>query len=92
MAGTLLMEISKDERERAHYRSRRMFETDKFHNESVIKERAEKLGEQRGEIRGEIRGSNKRAYEIARNMKSDGDPIDKIARNTGLTIAEVEKA
>jgi len=39
VAGALLMEISKDERERAHYRSRRMFETDKFHNEATIEYR-----------------------------------------------------
>jgi len=36
----LLMEISQDEHQRAKYRSRRMFETDKFHNEATIEERA----------------------------------------------------
>ena len=40
MAGALLMEISQDEHQRAKYRSRRMFETDKFHNEATIEERA----------------------------------------------------
>jgi len=40
MAGELLMEISQDEHQRAKYRSRRMFETDKFHNEATIEERA----------------------------------------------------
>ena len=29
-------------------------------------------------------------FEIARNMIADGDPIDKIIRNTGLTHEEVE--
>ena len=71
VAGALLMEISKDERERARYRSRRMFETDKFHNESVI--------EHRGILK------------VARNMKMDGDSIEKIARNTGLSITEINK-
>jgi len=36
MAGAKLMEISKDEHERARYRSRRMFETDKTSNELTV--------------------------------------------------------
>jgi len=39
MAGELLLSISKDERERAHYRSRRMYETDKISNELTIEYR-----------------------------------------------------
>ena len=71
MAGALLMEISQDEHQRAKYRSRRMFETDKFHNESVIEERA--------------------MLKVARNMKAENEPYDKIVRFTGLSIAEIEK-
>ena len=37
MAGELLLSISKDEHERAHYRSRRMYETDMASNELSIK-------------------------------------------------------
>jgi len=40
MAGELLLSISKDERERARYRSRRMYETDKISNELTIEYRA----------------------------------------------------
>jgi len=80
VAGALLMEISKDERERARYRSRRMFETDQASNILTA------------EARGEARGSNLKAFEIARNMKSENEPYDKIVRFTGLSIAEVEKA
>ena len=87
MASALLLEVSKDERERAHYRSRRMFETDKFHNEAVIKELAEKIGEERGIKRGE----NKKALEVARKMKKAGMPTVEIIEFTDLTIAEVEK-
>jgi len=39
MAGELLLSISKDEQERARYRSRRMFETDKISNELTIEYR-----------------------------------------------------
>ncbi|MCL1844637.1 MAG: hypothetical protein FWF77_01905 [Defluviitaleaceae bacterium] len=47
-----------------------MFETDKFHNESVIKERAEK------------RGGNLRALEIARKMKKAGRSLAEIIEFT----------
>ena len=69
------MEISQDEHQRAKYRSRRMFETDKFHNEATAEERGEK----------------RKAFEIALSMKMDGDPLEKIIRNTGLSFAEIEK-
>lgn len=75
MASALLMEISQDEHQRAKYRSRRMFETDQASN--IL------TAEERGENRGIIM--------VARNMKIDGDPVEKIIRNTGLTLAEIEK-
>ena len=60
MAGTLLKSISKDERERAHFRSRRMFQTDMEHNliaaEQRGRERGIAIGEKRGEERCEKRG------------------------------------
>ena len=82
MAGDLLMSVSKDERERAINRSRRMYETDMASNLAT----AEDIGEKRGEIKGEKR----KAIAIAHNMIADGDPIDKIVRNTGLTPDEVK--
>ena len=38
---------------------------------------------------GEAKGIEKRNIEIARNMKSDGEPMEKIMRYTGLTEAEI---
>jgi len=81
---TLLPEISPDEHQRAKYRSRRMYETDKFYNEATA--------EERGEIRGKQLGRNSMALEIARNLKALGDPVDKIIAATGLTVAQIEKA
>ena len=72
MASTLLMEISQDERERAHYRSRRMYETDRTSDELTIK--------------------YKEALRIARNMKAENEPNEKIVRFTELTLSEVENA
>ena len=86
MAGALLMEISQDEHQRAKYRSRRMFETDKFHNEQVIKELAEARGEARGISIGEARG----IINIARNLKKKGMSVIDIMESTGLSISEIE--
>ena len=36
-------------------------------------------------------GMEKGKAEIARNLKNDGIPLDVIARNTGLSIEEIEK-
>jgi predicted transposase/invertase (TIGR01784 family) len=56
MAGTLLKSISKDERERAHFRSRRMFQTDMEHNLITAKQNGIDIGEKRGISIGEKRG------------------------------------
>ena len=74
MAGNLLMSISQDERERAVFRSRRMYQTDQQSNIATA--------EDRGERRGRIA--------IAQRMLSAGEPIEKITLFTGLTQQEVE--
>ena len=74
MAGNLLMSISQDERERAVFRSRRMYQTDMQSNLATA--------EDRGERRGRI--------EVARKMLRRNKPIDEIAEDTGLTLEEVQ--
>jgi len=86
MAGAMLMEISKDEKERAHYRSRRMYETDKFHNESVIRQRAEAQGMAQGMAQGLTRAK----LDFARKMKFAGKPIPEIIQFTDLSASEIE--
>jgi predicted transposase/invertase (TIGR01784 family) len=78
MAGSLLMSVSKDEREQAVYRSRRMYQTDTQSNIATAEDRGMQTGEQR------------KAFAIARNMTAEGEPVEKIARYTGLTREEVE--
>jgi len=75
VAGALLMEISQDERERAKFRSRRMFETDQASNFLTAVERETDL----------------RMQEAARNLKSKGISIKDIVESTGLSFAVVEK-
>jgi predicted transposase/invertase (TIGR01784 family) len=40
---------------------------------------------------GEAKGEVKKAIEIAKELKMDGMPIDKISKMTGLSIKEIEK-
>ena len=75
MASELLQSISKDEIERAHFRSRRMFRMDIEHN------RLATLDE----------GGDARAMTIAKNLLGMDLPLNKIVEATGLTALEVEK-
>ena len=38
-----------------------------------------------------LTAEDRKAKTIARNLKSDGFPLEVIAKNTGLSLAEVEK-
>jgi predicted transposase/invertase (TIGR01784 family) len=78
VAGELLMSISKDERERAIFRSRRIYQADLESNMIT----AEKIGRNEGR--------NERSIEIARNLIRRNRPIDEIIDDTGLTRAEIE--
>jgi len=75
MAGNLLMSISQDERERAVFRSRRMYQTDQQSNIATA--------EDRGERRGRIA--------IARNALQMNIPVTDIVKLTGLTHEEIER-
>jgi len=75
MAGNLLMSVSRDEQERAIYRSRRMYQSDLDSNIATA----------------EWRGEQRRALAIARNMITDGESVEKIKKYTGLTSDELER-
>jgi hypothetical protein len=68
------MEISKDEQERARFRSRRMAETDRISNLLTV----------------EARGRAEGMAAVALNMKKEGMPVDVIARLTTLSTREIE--
>jgi len=74
MAGQVLLNISKDERERARLTSEYKYAVD-LQSKMVDAGRA---------------GETKRALVIARNMMVDGEPVDKIMRYTELTRDEIE--
>ena len=77
VAGEVLMSISKDEREQAIFRSRRIALADQESNR-VTAERNLALAEKNV------------ALAIARNLLQHGDTIDKIIMVTSLTREEVE--
>lgn len=81
MAEELLMSISQDERERAVFRSRRMYQTDLQSNLATAEDRGRQLGRQEGRQEGKL--------EIARMMLSDGEPVEKVMNYTGLTRQEI---
>lgn len=74
MAGDILMNISQDERERAVFRSRRMYRTDEQSNLATARDN----------------GRKEREVEIARNLLKINLALDQIAIATGLSIEEVE--
>ncbi len=46
---------------------------------------------QKGEEEGEEKGEFKKAVTIAKAMKRAGEPVEKIAQYTGLSIPEINK-
>ena len=79
MATSILTSISKDDRERAKFLSRRKYETDRLSNLAT----AESIGEARGMEMG--------ISQVARNMKHEGIPFENIAKFTNLSIDEIQK-
>ena len=101
VAGEVLMSISKDEREKAIFRNRRIALADQEsnritaeRNQKIALENAEKAGKEAGEKigreAGEKTGEKAKAIAIAINMLVDGEPLEKIIKYTGLTRKEVE--
>jgi len=82
MAGEQLMSISKDERERAILRSRKMYQTDYQSDMATSWDNGVKEGEQRGK--------HMKALEIARSALRKKMSIDDIVDITGLSRVEVE--
>ncbi len=74
MAGSRLMSISQDERERAVFRSRRMYQTDLQSDLATAEDRGRRQG----------------ILTIAKNLLAMGMPHDQIVAATGLTLEDLE--
>ena len=75
MAGNRLMSISQDERERAVFRSRRMFQTDMQSNYATVRDR----------------GRKERDIEYINNLTRLGFSLEQIMEISGLSLEEVER-
>jgi predicted transposase/invertase (TIGR01784 family) len=75
VAGEVLMSVSKDERERAIFRNRRIALADRESDMAT----AERVGRSEGVLA------------VAKSLLGVGDPVDKIIAVTGLTRAEIER-
>jgi predicted transposase/invertase (TIGR01784 family) len=78
MAGDLLMSVSQSERERAIFRSRRMFQSDNDSNLATA------------EARGRQAGETAKAFDIAKKMLKRNRPLSEIIEDTGLTRTDIE--
>ena len=77
------MSISQDERERAVFRSRRMYQTDLQSDLATA--------EDRGRAEGIVEGRAAGIIEIARNALQMGMTIDDIVKLTGLAHDEIKR-
>ncbi len=54
------------------------------------REQGLKQGRAEGEASGLAKGASQKQREIAKNFKDSGVPLDLIAKNTGLSVEEIE--
>jgi predicted transposase/invertase (TIGR01784 family) len=59
--------------------------------EKVGYEKGKKTGYEKGEKVGIDIGKDEKTREMAKTMKREGEPIEKISRYTGLSKEEIEK-
>lgn len=89
------MHLSEEERKRYEEYVERLrklasqFETEKEDVKDAIKA-AEAKAEEKGMMKGLIEGKIEGKVETAREMKKDGEPLEKIKRYTGLSDEEIE--
>ena len=85
------MSISKNERERAIYRSRRKFQTDLQSDLATAEDNGRQIGRAEGRAEGRVEGRAERSMEIARNALQKQMSIDDVVDITGLAREEVER-
>ena len=86
VAAEVLMSVSKDEKEWAILRNRRVAQKD---YESYLLT-AKRIGRTEGRVEGRVEGERTKALSIAQNLLFTSLSIEEIARATGLTYKEIE--
>ena len=91
MAGNLLMSVSQDEKERAVFRSRKMYQTDLLSNLQTAYDNGVTQGLQQGLQQGTENGKMAEKLETLKKARSMNLPMDIIATLTGLSVEEITK-
>ena len=93
MAGEMLMNISTDERERAVYRSRKMFQTDYLSNIATAEDRGWKRGREDGIRIGKEEGikigAHDKSVEVAIKLLQLHRSLEEIVEFSGLSEKEI---
>jgi predicted transposase/invertase (TIGR01784 family) len=83
--------VANDKEALREYHMREMALSDWTSGVNHARQEGVKEGRVEGRAEGMVEGRIEREKEVARNLKAMGDPIDKIARATGLTVEQIEK-
>ena len=87
MAENIFRDVTLDEKAWIEKRSRELAE----HTRASELYYAREEGLEQGRFEGEASGRAEREIEMAKAMKADNEPVDKIARYTGLSKEKIEK-
>ena len=87
MAENIFRDVTLDERAWVEKRSRELAEHTRA--TEICQAREEDL--EQGRTEGEASGRAEREIEMAKAMKSENEPVDKIIRSTGLSAETIEK-
>jgi len=90
MASELLQTISRDENERARFRSRRMFQMDQQHDRLVSIDEGREEGIKIGEKRGIVKGEKEARIDVVKKAYEVDLSIEQIIQITGMSKPEVE--
>ena len=91
MAGEMLMSISKDERECAVFRSRRMYQTDLMSNLATAEDRGLRRGVEIGKREGRREGTHDAMIIFARRLLAQNHSVEEIMDYTELSREEIEE-
>jgi predicted transposase/invertase (TIGR01784 family) len=85
-------ELAEYEESLKYYRDlKEVIDTSFEEGEKVGYEKGKKTGYEKGEKVGIDIGKDEKTREMAKTMKREGEPIEKISRYTGLSKEEIEK-
>ena len=87
MAENIFRDVTLDERAWVEKRSRELAE----HTRATEICQAREEGLEQGRTEGEASGRAAEKIEMARTMKADNEPLEKIAKYTGLSIEDIDR-